>query len=442
MASEKEDQHRIGRLQSEAQEPQRLSDGVPSDGKGSGDKPAAAGLDRSQVPTPRARPDDEQRIVELPQRGAQAKSQHPDADHACASELQKRFLRRKPVAWAVGSGLLTAAAGLGYLYLDHAWRFQTTDDAFIAARQFSIASQVPGYITAVPVTDNQHVAAGGTIARIDDRDYRIALAQSQAQVEAAQASVQNIDAQIDGQQAQINASQAQVAQAQAALVFAQEQATRYQHLAQTGYGSVQNDQQHSSQLHQQQAALDNAQASLKVAQRQLESLKAQRSSALANVEQSKAQRDQAQLNLSYTNVTAKQAGRVVALGAAVGQFASQGTALAMFVPDEIWVTANYKETQLNSMRPGQPVTVHIDAYPERNIHGRVVSVQPGSGTAFSLLPAENATGNYVKIVQRVPVKIILEDPPLDVTLGPGMSVIPTVRIDPSPSLGERLRNWL
>jgi membrane fusion protein (multidrug efflux system) len=234
-------------LRSGVQQSQPLSDEVPTDGKGSGDKPAVGGLDRSQLLPLRARPDDEQRIVELPLRGAQAKVQCPDADHGRASEPHKGFLRRTPVASVVGSVLLTTAAGLGYLYLNHAWRFQTTDDAFIAARQFSIASQVPGYITAVPVTDNQHVAAGGTIARIDDRNYRIALAKSQAQVAAAQASVQNIDAQIDGQQSQINAGQAQVAQAEAALVFAQEQATRFQHLAQTGYGSVENDQQHSSQ---------------------------------------------------------------------------------------------------------------------------------------------------------------------------------------------------
>ena len=114
----------------------------------------------------------------------------------------------------------------------------------------------------------------------------------------------------------------------------------------------------------------------------------------------------------------------------------------MFVPDDIWVVANYKETQLDAMRPGQPVTMSIDAYPEREIHGHVASVQPGSGTAFSLLPAENATGNYVKIVQRVPVKIILDNAPSDVALGPGMSVVPTVRTDPTPSLLERLRKWL
>jgi membrane fusion protein, multidrug efflux system len=133
---------------------------------------------------------------------------------------------------------------------------------------------------------------------------------------------------------------------------------------------------------------------------------------------------------------------VVQLGAAVGQFAQPGTNLTMFVPDEIWVTANFKENQLDAMRPGQPVTLEIDAYPERTMRGHVASVQPGSGTAFSLLPAQNATGHYVKIVQRVPVKILMDDPPADVTLGPGMSVVPSVRVDPTPSLYERLRGWL
>ena len=141
-------------------------------------------------------------------------------------------------------------------------------------------------------------------------------------------------------------------------------------------------------------------------------------------------------------MTAAQPGRVVNLGAAVGQFAQAGTDLTMFVPDQIWVTANFKEAQLDRIRPGEPVTLAIDAYPEHAIRGHVDSVQPGSGTAFSLLPAQNATGNYVKIVQRVPLKIVMDDPPTDVALGPGMSVVPTVRVNPTPSLFERLRGWL
>jgi membrane fusion protein, multidrug efflux system len=368
----------------------------------------------------------------------------PRNDNAPSSgkPAEKGFLRRRPVLSAIGALLLASVLGGGYVYVDQAGHYQSTDDAFVAARQSSIAPKVSGYITAVPVTDNQHVAAGDVIARIDDRDYRIALEQAEAQAAAAQASIENLDAQLEVQKAQISANQAQVDQAQAALVFANQQAARYQHLEQTGYGTVQNSEQYTSQLRQQQATVQSAQATLNLAQRQLEGLKAQRKSAVANLSQAEAQRDQAKLNLSYTTVTAAQPGRVVNLGAAVGQFAQPGTSLTTFVPDEVWVTANFKEIQLDRMRPGEPVTIRIDAYPGRLLRGHVDSVQPGSGTAFSLLPAQNATGNYVKIVQRVPVKIVMDNPPKDVALGPGMSVVPTVRVDTTPSLHERLGRLL
>ena len=392
----------------------------------------------ARAPRPQEPPDDERPIVKLP---PEREDQHLELDRKRKDTPRKGLLRRHPFAFVVGLPLFILVAGAG-LYWDYAEHFETTDDAFIAARQFAIAPKVPGYITDVLVTDNQHVPAGGVIVRIDERDYRIALAQAQAQVAGAEANIENIDAQISVQQAQINADQAQVEQVQAALVFAQQEAARYQHLAQTGSGSVQNAQRTTSQLNQQQAALGSAQATLRLAQRQIESLKAQRDSAVASLAQAKAQRDQAQLNLSYTTVTADQDGRVANLSAAVGEFAQPGTNLTMFVPDEIWVTANFKENQLDAMRPGQPVTLEIDAYPERTIHGHIASVQPGSGTAFSLLPVQNATGNYVKIVQRVPVKVIMDDPPADVAVGPGMSVVPSVRVDPTPSLyEERLRGW-
>jgi membrane fusion protein (multidrug efflux system) len=391
------------------------------------------------VVTARAPSPHESPVAKAPASPVQAE---PAQQQATGKERRAGFLRRRPIVSAIGAMLLASALSGGYLYLDRARHFQSTDDAFIAARQSSLAPKVSGYLTAVPVIDNEHVKAGDVIARIDDRDYRVALAQAEAQVAAAQASIENIDAQLDVQQAQIAANQAQVDQAQAALVFAEQQAARYEHLEQTGYGTVQNSQQYTSQLHQQQAALASAQATLKLAQRQVEALKAQRNSAVASLAQAQAQRDQAQLNLSYTTVTAAQPGRVVNLTAAVGQFAQPGTSLTMFVPDEIWVTANFKEIQLDHMRPGDPATLAIDAYPERKIRGHVESVQSGSGTAFSLLPAQNATGNYVKIVQRVPVKLIMDNPPTDVALGPGMSVVPTVRINPTPSLYERLRRYL
>lgn len=330
--------------------------------------------------------------------------------------------RRHPLAVPIAMVLGVSVAAGGYLYWDGARRFETTDDAFIAARQFAIAPKVSGYVTAVPVTDNQHVAAGDVIARIDDRDYRIALEQTQAQVAAAQASIDNIDAQTAVQQAQVAQNEAQVEQAQASLTFAQQQAARYDTLARDGTGTVQNAQQWTSQLRQQQAGLKTAQAGLVAAGRQLAALKAQRSTAEASLAQASAQRDQAELNLSYTTVTAGEPGRIVNLSAAVGQYAAAGTNLTMFVPDDIWVTANFKEIQLGAMRPGQPVTLRIDAYPDRAIRGHVASVQPGSGTAFSLLPAENATGNYVKIVQRVPVKLVFEPESLK-ALGEGASRI-------------------
>ena len=341
----------------------------------------------------------------------------------------------------LGTGALVLIIGAlaGYVYWDHISHFESTDDAFIAARQFSVAPKVAGYVTAVPVTDNQHVNPGDVIARIDERDYRVALEQADAQVAAADDNIHNIDAQIAVQKAQVVEANAQIESAQAALVFAQEQAARYQSLVQTGSGTVQNAQQYNSGLRQQEAAVQNAKASLAAAQRQVGALRAQRKSAEANLGQAEAQRDQAALNLSYTVLTAAQPGKIANLTGAVGQYATVGTGLTTFVPDDIWVTANFKETQLNAMRPGQPMTMEIDAYPGRTIHGHVASVQPGSGTAFSLLPAENATGNYVKIVQRVPVKIIMDNPPTDITLGPGMSVVPTVRTNPAPSIYERLK---
>jgi membrane fusion protein (multidrug efflux system) len=293
---------------------------------------------------------------------------------------------RRRLAFALGLIVLIPVTAGGYLYWDNAGHFQSTDDAFIAARSFSIEPEVSGYITAVPVTDNQHVNAGAVIARIDDRNYRIALDQANAQL----------------------------AHDQAVLKQAQMDLARYQTLLRQSSiaGQQAQDQVYVVQQDQATVALDQA-----------------------NV-------DNAQLNLDHTVVKADQAGRVVSLTAAVGQYAAAGTALTMFVPDQTWVTANFKETQLDQMQPGQPVTIRIDAYSGRTIRGHVASVQPGSGPAFSLLPPENATGNWVKVVQRVPVKIVMDNPPADVPLGPGLSVEAAVRVNPSPALYERLKERL
>ena len=394
-------------------------------------------FDERQSPSGRARTDetsrapgsDEPRALKEGRAAPQREAPQSQDREAADEEKRPNILRRHPLWFVLGGIVLIALGVAGYFYwLTAIHPYESTDDAFVDARQFAVAPKVSGYVVDVAVTDNQHVVPGDVLFRIDPRDYRIALDQANAQVAAAEASIRNIDAQVEAQRAQVDVANAQVEQADAALEFANEDADRYRTLAQRGAGTVQQSQQSSSNLQQQQANLSRAKASVVAARKQIGALDAQRASAQASLAQAQAQRAQAELNLGYTTLRAEQAGRVVRLTGAKGQYAQAGQSLSMFVPDDIWVTANFKETQVSDMRPGQSVDIEIDAYPDRKITGRVDSVQPGSGTAFSLLPAENATGNYVKVTQRIPVKIGVEQWPQDVAIGPGMSIVPTVRV--------------
>jgi membrane fusion protein (multidrug efflux system) len=355
------------------------------------------------------------------------KAAPPKSDDEKKPSFRDR-LREHWLLSTVAACLLVVAVIGGLLYWLSVRDYESTDDAFVAARSFSIAPKVAGYITDVPVTDNQHVSNGDLLAKVDDRDYRIAVDQARAQVAVAEANITNVNAQIDSQQEQIKQAQAQVDQATAQLQFAQQEEARAKDLVEKGAGTVQREQQTRSDLQAQQANDARTKAALTAAQLGIKTLKAQLESARAQLQQAQAQLDQANLNLQYTRITAAQSGRVVKLSVAVGTLAAAGQSLMMFVPDDIWIVANYKETQLRHMRPGQPVEFTIDAYPGRKLTGHVASVQPGSGTAFSLLPAENATGNFVKVVQRVPVKIIVDHWPDDVPVGPGMSVVPWTRV--------------
>jgi membrane fusion protein (multidrug efflux system) len=309
----------------------------------------------------------------------------------------------------------------------HARHFESTDDAFIDTRVTQVSSQVNGAIVEVPVTDNQQVEAGAVLLRIDDRDYKAALEQARAQVAQAVANVANLTAQLDAQQARIDQAKKEVEQAEAALTFAREENQRYQTLLKTGTGTQQRAQQAASDQQQREAAFSAAQAAAIAADKQMAVLKTQLDGADASVAQARATQEQAQTNLDRTVILAPVAGRVAKLTAAKGAYAQTGQSEMAFVPRALWVTANFKETQLTDMRPGAGVDIRIDAYPDRVFHGHVDSLQAGSGAAFSLLPPENATGNYVKVVQRVPVKIVFDDAP-DVPLGPGMSVVPRVRV--------------
>jgi membrane fusion protein (multidrug efflux system) len=320
------------------------------------------------------------------------------------------------------AALLLIIAG-GILWWLHSRQFESTDDAFIDAHTVAISPQVAGAISELNVNDNQIVTAGTVLARIDDAIYASQLAQAMAQVEQLQANIANLAAQLDAQHSRIDQATKQAAEAQAALAFSQQENTRYVDLVST----EQRAQQAASDLTQKQAAFAGAQANAVTAQKQLLILQTQRSAADAQLKSSEAGQKLAETNLSYSIITAPVAGRVTKLSGAKGTYLQPGQSITMIVPQEVWVTANFKETQLDLMRAGQPVDIVVDAFSNRAFRGHVDSIQAGSGTAFSLLPAENATGNYIKVVQRIPVKIVFDQMP-DVQLGPGMSVVPTVKV--------------
>jgi membrane fusion protein (multidrug efflux system) len=340
----------------------------------------------------------------------------------------KALIGRHPIAAIVLAVALIAAIIAGIAWYLHARHFESTDDAFIDSRPVLISPQVSGAIVAVNVTDNQVVRAGDLLAKIDPRDYQAAVDQAAAQILQSRASIDNITAQIATQRAQIEQANKQVLEAQAAYGFARDENVRAQDLVQKGAGTVQHAQQTESDFASKKAALDAANAAKVAAERQIDVLQAQTEVARAQLQAAQAQKEQADANLQRTELRAPTDGRIAKLTGAVGALAAPGQAIMVLVPLDVWVTANFKETQLELMKVGQAVDIHIDAY-DKTYPGRVDSVQAGSGTAFSLLPAENATGNYVKVVQRVPVKITFDQRP-DVELGPGMSVVPTVTVRP------------
>ena len=378
--------------------------------------------DAERAPTPRPEPDRKADDVG----NATADASHELTNKPTEKKSPWRLVMDHPVAFGVSAVLLVAILIAGLVWWLNARHYESTDDAFVDGRPVAISALVAGSIVGVPVTDNQLVPAGTVLARIDERDYLASQAQAKAQIDQAQAGIANTAAQVETQQSQIDQTVKQVTQQQSALSFSKDQNARAQKLVEQGAGTVQNAQQTASDLQGKQAALDAAVAAQSQAEKQLGVLKAQKESGEAQLRQAQAQSDQAAANLSRVVLQAPVEGRVTKLTGAVGAYAAVGQTLMMLVPTDLWVTANYKETQLADMRPGQPVTIEIDAY-GRDFAGHVDSIQRGSGDAFSLLPAENATGNYVKVVQRVPVKIVFDKPP-DVAIGPGMSVLPSVKV--------------
>jgi membrane fusion protein (multidrug efflux system) len=351
--------------------------------------------------------------------------EHPiEAGEAPRSRLQ--IIKRVTIGMGLVAGL-TAAVSYGYDYWTVGQYLESTDDAYVKADYTIVAPKTSGYIAEVLVEDNTRVRAGQVLARIDDRDARAALDQAQANVEAAEAALRNLDAQIALQNSVIEQQRANVAATQAKLTFARQENDRYKTLLSSGYGTSQRAQEAVAALSENEAQLQRDRAALAAAGKTIDVLASERGKAHAQADRSRAALRQAQLNLSYTVITAPVDGTVGARSLRVGQYVQAGTQLMAVVPlDAVYVVANFKETQLAHVRSGQPVELAVDGFPGVALRGKVDSLSPASGLEFALLPPDNATGNFTKIVQRIPVKIAIEGGGLAGLLRAGMSVEPTI----------------
>ncbi|MGA8759121.1 MAG: HlyD family secretion protein [Stellaceae bacterium] len=359
-----------------------------------------------------------------------------------SAETRRRWWSLKRLLIAAATLMFIAAI---VLYGDYYWttgRFLvTTDDAYVDAHSALIAPQVSGYIIAVPVGDNQRVHAGQLLARIDPRLYQAALDQGRANVLAARASIDTLRQQIAQQKLVVEQDRQQVASDQGALVYSQQNYQRYTQLAKDSWGTVQNAQQATADIREKQATLQRDTTGVAAGKKQIAVYEAELAQAKATLAQQQAVEKQAELNLGYTTIVAPFDGVVGVRTVTVGLYVEPGAQLMTVVPlRRVYITANYEETSLTDVRPGQPVTIDVDTFPGTTVHGYVDSLGPASGEQFALLPPDNATGNFTKIVQRIPVKIAIDkNDPLLGTLRPGMSVEPTIDTKPgdaAPHIGR------
>jgi membrane fusion protein, multidrug efflux system len=354
----------------------------------------------------------------------------PDgADRGPRSRGTMRAWYRRPMrlllVFAIGAALI--AGGVKWWLEARQW--ESTDDAFIDAHMVFVAPQVAGRVAQVLVDDNQLVAAGELMVRLDPAYFQAQLDQAVANRAAAEGSLAQAEAQQAAAIATAEEDRAEVGVAQANATNAQRQLERTQPLVAREFASRQQLDTDVANARGTSSSLVAAQQKLAAAEDQLKVAASQIDTAKANLKSAEALEQQARLNLGYTRIVAPEAGRVAHKSVALGDYLQVGQELMALVPLKVWVTANFKETQLDHMRVGQPAEISIDSYPDKVFSGHVDSFEAGSGIAFAVLPPENATGNYVKVVQRVPVKIVFDTPPdLQFPLGPGMSVVPSVKV--------------
>ncbi len=317
-------------------------------------------------------------------------------------EPARKRPRKRHIALVVVVLLLAAGLTFGVIHWLDTRHYETTDDAFIDGDIIPISPRVAGHVEKVLVDDNQPVHAGDVLVILDARDFDARLAQANAAFQTADANVAK--------------AQADVAADEARLQRADTELARYEQLRDNNSAS--------------QQELTNAQTAQKVAASEINATRKMVIAAQARLAEAKAALDLQTLNLSYARVTAPRDGRVTRKSVEPGAYVQPGQSLLAIVPSHVWVTANLKETDLTDIRVGQPVEIEVDAYPDMKLAGAVDSIQSGTGSVFSLMPPENATGNYVKVVQRVPVKIVFKDltPQQAQLLAPGMSVVPRIKV--------------
>ncbi|MFB4358334.1 HlyD family secretion protein [Pantoea sp. BS_4] len=305
-----------------------------------------------------------------------------------------------------------------------------TNDAWVNADYTLVAPKVSGYIASVRVKDNQQVAAGELLATLDDRDYKVALESAEAALQVSEAKLLSSKAQLEQQQSVIDEQKASVSASQASAQYAGQSAERYNRLYQRGTVAADEQQKASSAQRSASAAVRQSEAALASAIKQVGVLQAAVRSAEADVAAARASVDQARLNLSYTRIVAPVAGMVGQRAVRLGAYVSAGTRLLAVVPlQQTYITANYLETQLQDVLPGQPVRIRVDALPDQIFTGHVDSLAPATGATFAAIAPDNATGNYTKVVQRLPVKIVLDQNQKNLAqLRVGMSAVPDIDV--------------
>ncbi len=323
--------------------------------------------------------------------------------------------------------LAIVAASLGYWWSRR--HIETTDDAYVASDISVMSAKVPGYVASVEVADNQPVKAGEVLIRLESRDYEAKRDQAQALAQARRLGLAQIEAKLNLQDAQIRQAGAEVTAAAADTQRAKNDLERAQILVKNEFASRQKLDQSQADSQRTAAQLTRARAGADAAKRQTNVLDAEMATARALSDEADAQLELAQIDLENTVIRAPIDGVAANRSAQLGEYVRAGAQLLSIVPlDKVWIEANFKETQLTRMKPGQSVDIKIDAFPDQHLQGKVESIAPASGAKFSLLPPENATGNFTKVVQRVPVRISLPlDSPLKGRIAPGLSAV--VKVD-------------